>query len=189
MSNKRGYEAPPLSEAELAKANTDLDAPDRTARGNAAVAMRIAGATYTDIARTLEYTSPTHARQAVERSLAASAGEEGRDQMRFLEARRLERILRGLWPKATSDKIIGKNGQEFDNPDHLAYARTAIAVIDRHARLYGLDAPQEMIVYNPSGAELEAWVANMSRQVHGELPEEYDIIEGHAIDNPIGDDS
>jgi hypothetical protein len=187
VSNAPGYEPKPTSEAELEKANADLDAPDRVARGNAAVAMRIAGATYTDIARTLEYTSPTHARQAVERSLAASAGTEGREQMRFLEARRLERILRGLWTKATSDTIMVK-GQEVDNPDHLAYARTAIAVIDRHARLYGLDAPQEMVIYNPSGAELEAWVAKMARQVHGELPDEYDIIEGHAIDDPVGDD-
>ena len=177
----------PMTELELASANKDLNEKDRTARANAAVAMRIAGATYSDIARTLEYASATHARQAVERSLAATAGAEGRDQMRFIEARRLERILRSLWPKATSDQIE-KDGKVYDNPDHLAYARTAIAVIDRHARLYGLDAPQEMVVYNPSGAELEAWVAKMARQVHGELPEEYDIIEGHTLDDPVGDE-
>lgn len=174
-----GYAIEPTTEGELEKANSDLDIKDRKARMQAAVAMRVAGANYSDIARTLEYPTTTLARQAVERALAASVGEESREQLRFLEGRRLERLLRSLWGKATDE----------DNEDHLAYVRTALAVIDRHARLYGADAPQEMIVYNPAGIEIEAWVANMARQVHGELPEEFDIIEGHAIDDPIGDDS
>lgn len=180
--------APMDDDGEIEKANTDLETKDRTARQNAAVAMRIAGANYSEIARTLDYVSPTQARQAVERALAATVGHESRDQLRFIEARRLERLLRSVWPKATEETIV-ENGKDVPNPDHLPYVRTALAIIDRHARLYGLDAPQEMIVYNPAGAEIEAWVAKMARQVHGEMPEEFDIIEGQTIENPIGDDT
>jgi hypothetical protein len=167
-------------EKALTKANADLEAKDRKSRQEAAVALRIAGATYSDIARTLDYASAALARQAVERSLATTAGTESREQLRFIEARRLERLLRGLWKKATDET----------NEEHLAAVRTAIAVIDRHAKLYGLDAPQEMVVYTPAASELEAWVANMAKQVRGEFPEEADIItaEYEVTDEGAGDD-
>jgi hypothetical protein len=162
------------------KVNKDLEKKDRTSRQEAAVALRIAGATYADIARMLEYASPSLARQAVERSLATTVGHESRDQLRFIEARRLERLLRSLWHKATDEK----------NDEHLAAVRTAIAVIDRHARLYGLDAPQEMVVYTPAATELEAWVSKMAKQVRGELPQETDIVsaEYQIVDEGTGDD-
>ena len=152
--------------------NRDLEATDRTHRQEAAVAMRIAGAHYSEIARSLDYPNATSARTAVERALATSVGDNDKEKLRWIEARRLERLLRSLWTKATNDK----------DESHLAYARTALAVIDRHARLYGLDAPQEMVVYTPAAAEIEAWVGSMARQVHGEMPEEYDIINGYVVD-------
>lgn len=162
------------------EANKDLTAKDRNSRQEAAVAMRIAGATYSEIARMLDYSSGTHARQAVERSLASTAGTQDRDQLRYVEARRLERLLRSLWRKATDDTC----------DEHLAAVRTAVAVIDRHAKLYGLDAPQEMVVYTPAASEIEAWVATMAKQVRGELPEEADIITGEyqIVDEGTGDE-
>lgn len=159
-------EPEPVSEAELARLNKDLEERDRKTRQEAAVGLRIAGAAYSEIAEVLGYSNATTARQAVERSLASTVGQESREQLRFLEARRLERILRGLWKKATDDK----------NAEHLAAARTALAVIDRHSKLYGLDAPTEMVVYTPAASELEAWVSRMATQVRGELPAEADII-------------
>jgi hypothetical protein len=44
-----------------------------------------------------------------------------------------------------------------------------------------------MVVYTPAAAEIEAWVGNMARQVHGEMPEEYDIINGYVV-NDAGDE-
>jgi hypothetical protein len=170
----------PLEEHELPRANKDLDKKDRATRQEAAVTLRIYGANYSEIARTLGYASPTHARQAVERSLASAAGQDSREQLRFIEARRLERLLRSVMSKATDEK----------NEEHLAAVRTAVAIIDRHARLYGLDAPQEMVVYTPAASEIEQWVATMSRQVRAELPQEADII-GEVVtveDTKTGDD-
>lgn len=172
--------APVPDDNALAHANDDLGRKDRHSRQEAAVALRIAGATYADIARMLDYASPSLARQAVERCLATTVGTESREQLRFIEARRLERLLRSLWHKATDEK----------NEEHLAAVRTAIAVIDRHARLYGLDAPQEMVVYTPAATELEAWVSKMAKQVRGELPQEADIVgaEYQIVDEGTGDD-
>lgn len=145
--------------------------PDRQARVEAAVGMKAAGASYAEIARVLGYSSAHRARVAVERGLADVAGPEDKQQLRFLTSRRLERLLRGLWNKATDE----------NSPEHLAAARTALAVIDRHARLYGIDAPQEMVVYNPSGVEIDAWVSKMVAQVRPELPEEADIIDAEVV--------
>lgn len=156
----------PLEEEDLPKANSDLSLRDRATRCEAAVALRIEGAPYSEIARTLGYASPALARQAVERSLATTVGSEAREQLRFVEGRRLERLLRSLWGKATDET----------SEEHLAAIRTAVAIIDRHARLYGLDAPTEMVVYTPAASEIEAWVARMAAQVRGELPQEADII-------------
>ena len=157
-----------IPEVAMVTANDHLDAPDRKSRQEAAVALRLAGATYTEVATALGYTSPALAREAVERALASTVDADDRERMRVLEGRRLERLLRGLWRKATDDA----------NPEHLSAVRTAIAVIDRHARLFGLDAPQQMVVYTPAGEEIATWVAAMAQQVRGELPQEHDIIEG-----------
>lgn len=171
-------EPDPISEPEMAKLNADLDEADRVSRQEAAIALKIEGATYTDIAEALDYSSANHARQAVERGLASLVGPEDREHLRFVEARRLERILRSLWPKATN----------ADNPEHLAAARTALGVIDRHARLYGLDAPVEMVVYNPTNTEIEAWIRDRAAQVRGSQPEEVDIISGEVIAEDDGPD-
>lgn len=178
------YGAPAeVSESELDSLNTSLETKDRTNRQEAAVALRIAGATYADIARTLGYTSVTHAREAVERALAQSVGDDDREKMRFIEGRRLERLLRGLWGKATNE----------EHEEQLAAARTALAVIDRHAKLYGLDAPTVHAVYSPTQTEMEQWLAGIAERVREGQPDEYDIIAGEieagSIHEEIGDDA
>lgn len=174
-----GHAVAPIPDDDgIEEANKHLTAKDRSTRTKAAVAMKIRGANYSKIAKVLGYVSATQARQAVERSLAESAGPAERDQQRHLESRRLERLLQSVWGKATDDE-----GEE-----HLAYVRAALAIIDRHARLVGADAPQEMVVYNPTQREMDEWISTMVKQVNGEMPQEFDVIEGVAItDDPIGD--
>lgn len=172
--------AEPDEPEDLDRLNPHLEQKDRVSRQQSAVALRIAGANYSEVAQALGYASANHARLAVERALAASVGDESRDQLRFLEGRRLERLLRGLWAKATDDR----------HPDQIAAARTALAVIDRHSRLYGLDAPTQMVVHSPTAGEIEAWVAQMAAQVSQGMPEEKDIIEGEVVveDDGYGDE-
>ena len=169
----KGYVKPP---ADLMQAGKEIEKPREqdlpTHRAAAALQLRIDGAGWGDIAKILEFDSPAAARNAVEFALAKEAkSTEDIDQIRFLEARRMERILASLMRRATSP----------NDPDHLAYARTAMVVIDRHAKLYGADAPQQLnVTYNPAAGQIEQWVANMARQVHGEI-EEANIIDVEEV--------
>jgi hypothetical protein len=161
----------PMKAEGLVDLNADLDLADRSQRQDAAVAMRIAGATYGEIAKALEYRSAQDARLAVERALAQSVGDDDREKQRYLTARRLERLLRALWRKATDESSM----------EQLPAVRASLAVIDRYARLYGLDAPTEMVVYTPSRLEIERFVASVSASMNSELPSEADIVEGEVV--------
>lgn len=147
------------------------DGEDSPTRAAAAVQLRIDGAGYADIARVLDYTSAAKARMAIERALAdESATPEQIEHVRWVNARRLERILNSLMKRATNPK----------DPDHLQYSRMAVSVIDRHLRLYGADAPQKMnVTYTPATGELEAWVMQTARQVAA-VEQEADIIDGEV---------
>ena len=71
--------------------------------------------------------------------------------MRAENGARLERLLRGIWAKATNP----------DHPEHLAAVKVAKEVIDRHCKLYGLDAPTEVVIHTPTASEIDQWVAGM----------------------------
>lgn len=154
--------------------NHDLDAYDRPTRMEAAVALKVSGATYAQIAKTLDYANPTHARQAVERALAATVTVQEREHARYIAGRRIERLLLSVWDKATNPTA----------EEHLSAVRTALALADRHIRLYGLDAPQQIEVYTPAGEELAAWVEAMASRERPALPAEVDIVEGEVVDQP-----
>ena len=139
----------------------------RTSR--AAVALRLAGASYLEIADTLGYADDAEARNAVERDLAAMSVRdvEGRDRLRAEEAARLERLLRSVWSKAV----------DANNAEHLSAARTALAIVDRHAKLLGLDVPSEVIVHNPTTIEIDRWVADRVIEMQDQLP----VVEAEVV--------
>lgn len=137
--------------------------------GQAATALRLAGATFGEIAETLGLAGAGEARTLVERDLAERADDEdGRKRLRQEEAARLERVLRGVWGKATNPA----------DPEHLPAARTALALIDRHARLLGLDMPVEVVVYTPTTGEIESWVTDMLN-AHSSMPGE--VVEADVL--------
>ena len=138
-------------------------------RADAAIALRLAGASYSEVAAALGFVNATRAKDAVEKSLASRVSVETREHQRALSARRLERLLRGVWRKATDEK----------DPEQITAVRTCLAIIDRHARLYGLDAPAQIEVYTPAQAEIEAWVTQVTSSLN--VVEEADIIEGEII--------
>jgi hypothetical protein len=145
-----------------------------------AVALRLAGASYDDIAVALEYPSPTEAREAVHADLSARAAEadpEERDRLRALEGARLERLLRSVWRKATTEA----------DPEHLPAVRVALSVVDRHTRLYGLDVPVELIVHTPTANEIDVWVTAVLATSGRPLElEEAQVIAGEVVDVRTG---
>jgi hypothetical protein len=146
-----------------------------TKNAAAAVALRLAGANYTEIAETLGFHDAAVAQAAVERhlaSIAADTSAEKRDELRATEGARIDRLIRSVWTKATTAR----------DPEHLPAVRTALALIDRRIKLYGLDAPTTIAVYSPTTSEIDAWVASMSAQQADLGIEEPDLIVLDAID-------
>lgn len=150
---------------ELQEKVAAMDPPTRAA---AAVNLRIEGASWTDIARILEYSSAQRARVAVERALAEMAeSEEDREQLRWTMNQRLNRVLYSLMRRATNPK----------DQDHLAYVSKVLAVMDRQSKLNGLDMPTTIAVYNPSNEAIEKYVeqtVEILRRANGEI--EADIM-------------
>jgi hypothetical protein len=139
----------------------------RTRKANAAVQMRLAGATWPEIAQTLGYPTPRTALVAVERTLEKQLDETDRAKMRSLAGARLERLLRSVWTKAVDP----------DSPEQMIAVSKAREILADHRKLFGLDAPTEVIVHNPSAAELEEWVAGVVA-LSTTLPPEPDVIAG-----------
>jgi hypothetical protein len=136
-------------------------------QGAAAVALRLSGASYADIAMTLGLSSPQAALQSVTRELSTRIDATSREELRALEAARLDALLDSVWAKAT-----GVDGHD----EHLEAVRTAMRLIDRRIRLYGLDAPTEVVVHTPTQTEIDVWVAQMVTHTMPALPEP-DIVD------------
>lgn len=145
--------------------------PART--GAAALALRLAGAGYDEVADALGLTSAQVARDHAERALEARAWDDvqGRDRLRAENGARLERLLRGVWAKATNP----------DHPEHLSAVKVARELVDRHCRLYGLDAPSEVIIHTPTANEIDVWVSGMiAKSASDLLAMEPEIIDAES---------
>ena len=153
--------------------NADLVISETQTKAESALALRIAGTSYTNIAKALGYASATRARLAVERVLAASADSpEDRDQQRVLNDKRLNRLLQSVMGKAVDPK----------DPDHLAYNARALAITDRIMRLWGVDAPAQVQI-TPTDEHLQQYVAHMMALARKEPEaEEADIIDADPIE-------
>lgn len=153
-------------EQELAKKVAQMDAPTRAA---ASVALAVEGAGYSEIARVMDYATASEAKRAVWNALgqieqdAASVAER-----RELMAAGLTKLLRSCMRRGTNP----------NDPDHLAYVRVVLAIYDRQAKLYGLDAPTTSIVYSPSAAEVNEYVNRVRNLVVVEAGDiEADVLE------------
>lgn len=134
----------------------------------AALALRLAGASYMEIADAVGYTDHVTARQAVVRELAGiDTDTASRERLRAEEGARIERLMRSVWGKATDQ----------NHPEHLMAVRTALSLIDRHARLFGLDTPVEQPIYTPTTAEIDQWVAQLIEGSAGATVIEAEVIE------------
>lgn len=143
----------------------------RARKADAAVQLRIAGASWSEIATTLGYPTPRQALVSTERALQRQLQEgDSREQMRRMAGARLDRLLRSVWAKAVNPA----------DPEHLLAVTKAREIVDRQAKLYGLDAPTEVIVHNPTATEIEAWVAKVVSVGAPPVPE-YDIITGQVL--------
>lgn len=155
--------------------NADLNEVDKSVtKAQAAVTLRLAGTGYTQIAKTLGYSSATRARSAVERALAASSDKaEDHSHMRELTDRRLNRLLQSVMGKAVDPK----------DPEHLSYNARALAIIDRQAKLHGVDAPTKVQV-TPTDQDIMRYIEAVHplARAHAELEEADILSEGEMVE-------
>jgi hypothetical protein len=141
-------------------------------RAASALQLRIDGASFSDIAKVLEFKDAKEAQDAVERALASEYRSPTQvEQVRALQSKRIDRILYSLMRRATNPK----------DPDHLAYANRALAAIKQQTDLEGAAAPARVdITYNPTTAQLEQWASAVTAKMHG-LIEEGEIIDVEEV--------
>lgn len=149
----------------------------RNRKAAAALQMAIAGAEWNEIAFVLGYPTAREARVAVEKALESELHEESRDKMRQMAGQRLQRLLRGVWPKAINE----------NHPDQMTAVMRAHGVIESYVKLYGLAAPTEMVVHSPSVAELERWVAGAVSSSVPQLPEADLFEDGEEVETVKGE--
>lgn len=102
-----------------------IEAVDRQRQ---ALELKKAGVDYRTIASRLGYGGPSGAHKAVMTALKALV-QEPAEALRTLELSRIDTMLLGVWPRARSG-------------DDAAIA-TVLRLMERRARLLGLDAPQK----------------------------------------------
>jgi hypothetical protein len=142
----------------------DAEKPRRR-RAATIVQMKLAGATFAEIAQVMEM-KVVAVRTIFETAIAASADKDiPYDTMRAIYNARLEGLLKSVFPKAL------RSG----DPDQLAYQRQALSVIDRGIKMNGLDAPTRVEVYSPSAQEFTR-VIEMAAEALGGTTGEADIF-------------
>ena len=116
----------------------------------AAIGLRREGATYDEIAVQLGYADHTGARSAVLRGMRRAL-QEPADELRELEAARLDALMRAHWPFALAG----------DSKAAVVVLRT----MERRAKLLGLDAPMvasvDVTVFE-GGSELDREVQRLA---------------------------
>lgn len=137
-------------------------------KNRAATGLRLAGASYEEIAEILDYESAEVAQREVHADLAlVGADAEGREILRNVEGERLNALIRAIWGRAINQS----------DPEQLQAVKTAVTLIERRAKLYGLDAPTEVVVYTPTTSEIEQWVAEVASSSQPMI-EEGDVVHG-----------
>lgn len=119
---------------------TPLTREERVQRRNMAIDLRRAGVPIDTIASRLNYPTPTHAQRDID-LLVSSVLKTPQDEMRGLEALRLDYLTLVLWPEAKKG-----NSRAIDQ---------VVKIMERRAKLFGLDAPVQVEQITLDGIENE----------------------------------
>lgn len=127
-------------------------ADDSQRRQLQAVDMQIRGLSFQEIADALGYADRAAAHNAYTAGLKLLPEVDDREAMLRVEAARLDALLGAQWPKAM------KGDSEA--------ARTVLAIMQRRAKLFGLDAPTKLEhkVTAELDQQIEDMLAEMARQ-------------------------
>jgi hypothetical protein len=139
-------------------------------RQRKAAELRMAGASYPDIAKVLRFTDKAHAHRAVQAALDRTPADGGlsiREEYTHLSIARCERLLRGVWATA----VAGTDLKATDS---------ALRIIERECKLLGLDAPTRLAVTDETKMEMLSLLNELETTL---IPGE--VVSERASDRPF----
>lgn len=141
-------------------------------RALSALALHLAGANDAQIARQMGFTNAQQARASWERALADTVSPEDKNKVRRTEAARLDRMQAAWWNKAIDPA----------SAEQAVASRMVLSIMERRARMLGIDAPARMEVYTPTSQEIMGFVATLRGVAGIEDESEPDIVEVEAFE-------
>ncbi|MFK8851239.1 hypothetical protein [Streptomyces sp. Ac-502] len=136
-------------------AASKLKQDETTVRRTRLLELRRQGVRYDDERiLTLGYSSPAAARRDLNRALAAHRDEEAAEVSvyRQQENERLDALLEAAWPRATQPSpVFDKDGNVLDHALDMRAVDTVLRLMDRRAKLNGLDMPVKAELSGPDG--------------------------------------
>jgi hypothetical protein len=130
-----------------------------TVRRTALLALRREGVRYEDErVEALGYSSPNAARRDLNRALEAHRLEEATEvaNYRQMENERLDALLEAAWPRATQPSpVFNKDGEVISHELDMRAVDTVLRLMDRRAKLNGLDMPAKAEITGAGGGPLQ----------------------------------
>lgn len=150
----------------------------RDRKANMAYKMSLSGANWKLIATTCGYPTPRAAKVAVERMWEKRLEPADKQHLRLLVAGRLDTLLRSVWPDAT----------EPSSDKHLAAVGRARELVADYRKVFGIDAPQEILVTSPTQRDMDELVAGV---IEGTLPTvgNADIVDAELVTETVAFDA
>lgn len=130
--------------------------PETIEKERKVLELRRAGLTFDVIAQEVGYAAPSGAYHAFTNALRRTLNAAGSEELRELEADRLDRLQRFAWTSAAQG--------------NLKAIETILRIMNRRARLLGLDQPlkisQEVTVWNGDG-DLDREIQELIQRLAG----------------------
>lgn len=151
-----------------------------SARAQACVNLKLEGASFVEIASTLEYDSPEDAKAEFQRTLAKTHSPEDWESLRAAEEARALMLFRNSLRMSQAEYLLvddGEGGQkQVPNRDRLGWHRQAGIDLMNHATITGAKAPTKIEI-TPEDAQLDKIVNFLAeRALQGEAVEA-DVLE------------
>jgi hypothetical protein len=146
----------------------------------------------------LGYSSPSAARKDVTRALEAHRDEEAAEVSiyRQQENERLDALLEAAWPRATTPSpVFDKEGEVIDHALDFRAVDTVLRLMDRRAKLNGLDMPVKAELSGPGGGAVQigpvglAELRNLINTAGDPDPDDEDLLDTGPDDDDADDDS
>lgn len=130
--------------------NANVSQPEDKDKQQRAVALRIAGHSYAEIARLLGWADESGARYAI-RACQKRADNELVSDLRALEDQRLDKLFMAHWPHALTGDIES--------------SKIILKIAEQRARLHGLNKPEKLIIAELGNLDDPAFADNATRLV------------------------